>query len=123
MDIVFATIEAESKGKNITGDNGRAFGYGQVWLKWHYNKLKKVAELLGRKIPTKPTNIEDEHEFTKVILEDDELSMYLAVETIKELWNNSCGWEDFLKKYVGPAIPSSEQKRRSKILKKYQKVY
>ncbi len=42
-DIVLATVEAETGGRNITGDSGRALGYGQVWSKWHMAEFKQAG--------------------------------------------------------------------------------
>jgi hypothetical protein len=35
INIVLATIEAESEFENILGDSGNALGFGQVWYQWH----------------------------------------------------------------------------------------
>lgn len=116
--IVLATIEAETGGRNVLGDSGNALGYGQVWAKkWHYQKLKKVAGILGVRIPSQTSPIQ---EFQKVVLGNDDLSMGLAVQTIISFWEGAGkDWVTFTKRYVGPSIPSSDLERRRKIWMKY----
>lgn len=123
VPLVLATIEAETGGRNVLGDAGRAFGYGQVWLKWHYDKLVKVADEFGISVPGKPANEYEEEKFKPLILNNDRLSMALAVETIKSFWLSSGGdWEKFTKAYVGPAIPQKDLERRKAIYEKYSSV-
>jgi hypothetical protein len=120
VPLVLATIEAETGGRNVLGDSGRAFGYGQVWLKWHYNTLVKVAQEFRVTIPEKPTTVQAEEKFKPLLLNNDALSMALAVETIKGFWLSSGGdWDKFTHAYVGPAIPDKDLERRRAILKKY----
>lgn len=117
-NIVLATIEAETGGRNVLGDGGNALGYGQVWAKkWHYDKLLSVARDLGVVVPAQSAPIED---FQRLILGNDDLSMALAVKTIGAFWEGAGqDWLRFTKSYVGPAIPQADIIRREKIWNKY----
>lgn len=120
--VVLSTIEAETNFRNVTGDSGRAVGYGQVWLKWHFSKLLKVADLLGVQLPSRkqPTTPAAEQLFINLILRNDKLSMYLAVEVIKGFWSGSGGdYVRFVKGYVGPSVPEKEIQRRLALYQKY----
>lgn len=119
--IVLATVEAETGGRNVLGDDGNAMGYGQVWVsEWHYPKLQKVASMLGLSPPPQS----DIYGLQQFVLGNDRLSMYLAAETIKSFWQSAGGdWEAFTRGYVGPAIPSHDLERRRQIWERYVKFY
>lgn len=115
IPIVLATIEAETSGQNIAGDNGNALGYGQVWSKWHMDAFNYAGRRLGISVPT------DLPSLTTLTLGNDQFSMIVAVYVIKSMWESSKGsWSNFTYSYVGPAIPSSDFKRREVIWNKYQ---
>lgn len=114
VDIVLATVEAETNGRNITGDSGNALGYGQVWSKWHMAEFKEAGRELGIVIPDNLPSL------TTVVLGNDQLSMRVAVKVIKKVWTAAKGdWAQFTYKYVGPAIPSNDFKRRQEIWNRY----
>lgn len=114
-DIVLATIEAETGGRNVMGDGDRAYGYGQVWFKWHKYAFDYAAKRLNVTYPQV-----DGPDLKKFILSSDKFSMIVAVNVIKRMWlGQSKNWSKFTKTYVGPAIPDSDFKRRQKIWEKY----
>lgn len=126
--IVKATVEAETGGNNVMGDYDadsgykRAFGYGQVWLKWHFDKLLQAADTLGVSLPSReaPQTAEDERQFVSTITGNDRLSMLLAALTIKDKWQGAAGnWDEFTSYYVGPQIPDADRERRRSIWAKY----
>ncbi|GAB6170543.1 hypothetical protein JCM15765_03980 [Paradesulfitobacterium aromaticivorans] len=115
VDIVFATVEAETGGRNTTGDNGHALGYGQVWSKWHMDAFEYAAQLLG--LPTPPSDLTS---LTNYTLANDQFSMAVAVRVIKQYWDSAQGvWANFTYSYVGPGISVSDFKRRENIWIKY----
>jgi len=115
VPIVLATIEAETSGRNITGDNGNAVGYGQVWPKWHMSSFQYAGQQLGISIPSDLPSLKN------IVLGNDQLSMIATVHCIKKFWDNAQGdWSKFTYSYVGPAIPSSDYQRRLNIWNKYQ---
>src|SRR3990172_397214 len=94
LAVIFSTVEAESNWRNITGDGGSALGFGQVWMKWHRDKLINAAGKLGLELTGNDT---------ADVLGNDELSMFLAVGTIKSFWQAAGGnYTVYVKKYVGP---------------------
>lgn len=114
-DIILATIEAETGGRNIMGDNDHAYGYGQVWYKWHKYAFDYAAKRLGLKYPEA-----DGPDLKKFILGNDKFSMIVTVNVIKRIWiGQSKNWDKFTKTYVGPAIPQSDYNRRLRIWEKY----
>lgn len=118
--IVLATIQHETGGKNELGDSGRAFGYGQVWLKWHYDNLVKVASDMGIKVPPRPTSEAEEQKFKPLILGNNELSMRLAVYTIKKMWDASGhNFDSFTHMYVGQGVSDAVVEQRRKIYQSY----
>ena len=113
-DIVLATIEAETSGSNIMGDSDNAYGYGQVWLKWHRDSFEYAAQRLKITLPTAREAMKN------LVLSNDLFSMILAVKTIKKYWVGwGKDWHKFTLSYVGPAIPKSDYERRKKIWLKY----
>ena len=115
VTIVLATIEAETGGRNITGDNGNALGYGQVWPSWHMDCFEYAGRQFGIPIPSDLTSL------TAVVLGNDLLSMTATVYCIKQFWESAQGnWSRFTYAYVGPAIPASDFSRRKAIWDKYQ---
>lgn len=113
-DIVLATVEAETGGRNVTGDSGNALGYGQVWQKWHRDAFEKAGAELGLTVPTSLSSL------TALVLNNNQYSMRVAVKVIKNVWSSAKGdWAQFTYKYVGPAIPDSDFKRRQDIWNKY----
>jgi hypothetical protein len=119
---MLATVEAETNGRNVMGDDSgdgpRAFGYGQVWLKWHFAKLEKVAALLNVPLPgPAPKTVAEEVPFRALILGNDRLSMYLAAAAVAGFWTSSGGdFSTFVHAYVGPAVPDRELERRTALL-------
>jgi hypothetical protein len=123
--IALATIEAETGGRNVLGDSGRAFGFGQVWLKWdsHYNALKRVANEMGIKIPSKPKTEQEEQQFKSLILNNDMLSLGMAIEVIKDKYIASGkDYTKFVKMYVGQGIPEANLKNRIALRDKWSKT-
>lgn len=115
LDIVLATVEAETGGTNIAGDSGNALGYGQVWPQWHMDKFIAAGAELGISVPP------DMPGLTALVLGNDLYSMAVAVKAIKSFWESASGnWHDFTLAYVGSGIPSSDYSRREKIWLKYQ---
>jgi len=113
--VLAATVEAETGGSNIVGDGGEATGYGQVWLTWHDWRLNQAAGMLGLELPS---GIEARRQ---AVLNNDQLSMYLAALVTKGYWDATGGdWEAFTKRYVGPGIPDSDLERRRVIWERYQ---
>lgn len=123
--IVYATIEAETGWNNVPGDGGYALGYGQVWLRWHFDKLRRVAAILGVGLPGEPDFVPgDGYQFSDalygayrgLLLGNDRLSMYLTVAVIQAYWAGAGGdWGAFTRGYVGPAIPDADFNRRLRI--------
>lgn len=115
VPIVLATVEAETSGNNIVGDNGNALGYGQVWPKWHMDAFNYAGSRTGSSIPSDLTSLRN------LVLSSDNFSMIVAVFVIKKIWESSGGsWSKFTYSYVGPAIPLMDFKRRNDIWNKYQ---
>jgi hypothetical protein len=114
-NIVFATVDAETSGTNILGDNGNALGYGQVWPKWHLNAFQYAAERFRLTLPDSLSGMQ------QLVLSNDSFSMAVAVYVIKQVWNSSRkDFRQFSLQYVGPAIPDSDYNRRYNIWLKYQ---
>lgn len=115
VHIALATIEAETGGRNIVGDNGNALGYGQVWPKWHMDAFRYAGGRTGLSVPS------DLPSLTALTIGNDHFSMIVTVFVIKKIWEGSGGvWSQFTYSYVGPAIPPSDFKRREAIWNKYQ---
>lgn len=115
VPIVLATIEAETNFRNITGDNGNAVGYGQVWPKWHMDSFQYAGRQLGISIPS------DLPSLKSLVLGNDYLSMTATVHCIKKFWDSAQGiWSKFTYAYVGPSIPPADFTRRQNIWNKYQ---
>ena len=114
VDILLATVEAETYGKNELGDSGNACGYGQVWYKWHADNFRSAASLLGISLPTSYSDIQD------LTLKNDEFSMAVAAYCIKQYWTSTHhNWSDFTHAYVGAGIPDADFNRRKKIWDSY----
>lgn len=128
--ILKAVVEAETGGKNIKGDyskeDGRyhAFGYGQVWPKWHYEKIWKSMRDAGLEIPQ--GNVKDSQYRQSLggqLIQNDEVSMATAALVVREFWKQSGNINDFsddhfrkfTKRYVGSGIPEKDLNRRLKI--------
>ena len=43
MALALAVISRETDFRNISGDNGNAYGYFQVWPKWHYDRMERLG--------------------------------------------------------------------------------
>jgi hypothetical protein len=113
-DIMLATVEAETGGRNISGDSGNALGYGQVWVKWHRYAFEEAGAELGISVPSALGAL------TIVTLGNDQFSMRVAAKVIKRTWESVNGdWAKFTYKYVGPGIPASDFTRRQNIWNKY----
>lgn len=113
-DIVLATVEAETNGRNITGDSGNALGYGQVWPKWHRTSFEKAGKELGLTVPY------DLPSLTRLVLSSNQFSMRVAVKVIRDTWSAAGGnWTQFTYKYVGYGISADDFRRRQVIWYKY----
>ena len=42
-DLALAVIEQETNFKNIMGDGGSAYGYFQIWPKWHIDRMAELG--------------------------------------------------------------------------------
>lgn len=129
--VLKAVIEAETSGKNIKGDyskkDGRyhAFGYGQVWPKWHYEKIWEVMRDVGLKIPEGKEK--DFQYLGQQLIQNNEVSMAVAALVIKDFWKQSGDindfsdehFRDFTRKYVGQNIPENDLGRRLSIWEKW----
>lgn len=114
VNIVLATIEAETNFRNITGDNGDSLGPGQVQPRWHsatYIKQATRFNLVWPRILKEQTNL---------VLSHDQFAVAVAVAVIKQKWDAAKGdFRQFSKWYVGEKIPDSDYQRRLKIYQKY----
>ncbi len=114
LNIVLATIEAETNFTNKTGDNGNALGPGQVWPKWHTDSFKYAASRFNK---TWPSTLQEQ---TRLVLSDDALATAAAVRVIGRNWKAAKGdFRQFSLIYVGPKIPDRDYERRLKIYQKY----
>lgn len=114
LNIVLATVDAETGGNNELGDNGNALGFGQVWPKWHMENFQFAANELGITLPSSTADLQ------QLVLNNNQFSMAVAVNTIKEYWTNAKGdWGNFTRGYVGAGIPDSDFKRREVIWNTY----
>lgn len=110
INIVLATVEAETGGTNMLGDNGNALGYGQVWPKHWLASFQFAANKYRLVLPD---TLEGRQKLT---LNNDAFSMCVAVHVIKQVWASAGGdFRQFSLKYVGPAIPDSDYNRRYNI--------
>ena len=115
VSIVLATVEAETGGNNILGDNGNALGFGQVWPQWHNDAFVYAA---NKYRVSWPSTLPEQQQ---LVLSNDPLSMAATVYVIKNDW--IAARKDFRQYsliYVGPAIPDSDYTRRYNIWLKYQ---
>ncbi|TRY23684.1 hypothetical protein FOI68_20685 [Brevibacillus sp. LEMMJ03] len=114
VNIVLATLEAETNFRNITGDHGNALGPGQVWPKWHTDSFKWAAERFHL---VWPSTLQEQ---TKLVLSNDHFATAVAVRVIGRAWKAAKGdFREFSKIYVGPKIPDSDYQRRLNIYLKY----
>ncbi|MGO4496427.1 hypothetical protein AB4114_11075 [Paenibacillus sp. 2RAB27] len=117
VNIVLATVDAETGGVNQLGDHGNALGYGQVWPKWHMDAFRFAANKYRLNLPT---TLEGQQQLT---LGNDQFSMCVAVYVIKKIWNEQGkNFRQFSLSYVGPAIPDGDYNRRYNIWLVYQGV-
>jgi hypothetical protein len=115
INIVLATVDAETGGTNIPGDNDNAMGYGQVWPKWHLDAFQFAANKYRLALPDSLSGK------LQLTLSNDAFSMCVAVYVIKQVWYSSGkNFRQFSLSYVGPAIPDSDYNRRYNIWLKYQ---
>lgn len=114
-DIALATVEAETGGKNVLGDNGNAIGFGQVWERFHWDAFQYAANLLG--LPPPPQGLSALQQYT---LANDQFSMAVAVRVIHQDWQSSGGdWLRFTKEYVGAGVSTPVIQYREAIWNKY----
>jgi len=114
LNIVLATVEAETSGRNILGDGGDSLGYGQVQPQWHRYAFEYAANKYRLTLP--PTHAE----LQQLTLSNDAFSMCVAVHVIKKTWNGAGkNFRKFSEYYVGKGIPDSDYQRRLKIWLKY----
>ena len=114
IDIVLATVDAETSFTNITGDSGNALGYGQVWPLWHMDAFTAAASELGLALPS---GMDALRNFT---LANDRFSMAVTVKVIKSMWiGANKNWRQFTLSYVGSGIPKWDYDRRLNIWNQY----
>lgn len=114
VNIVLATVEAETDFNNIKGDNGNALGFGQVWPQWHRYAFDYAGKRLNIPVPSNMTDL------TALTLSDNTFSMIVAVKVIKGVWLSSGkDWRKFTLSYVGSGIPEWDYNRRLAIWNKY----
>jgi hypothetical protein len=114
VDIVLATIEAESQFINILGDNGQALGFGQVWPAFWRSSFDYAGERLGIPVPNDLSSLQ---ELTTL---NDAFSLIVAVKTIKSVWlSSNKDWNAFTLSYVGVNIPAADYSRRKAIWDRY----
>jgi hypothetical protein len=115
VDIVLATVDAETGGTNMLGDNGNALGFGQVWPKWHSDAFIYAA---NKYRVSWPSSLGEQQ---RIVLNNDGLSMCATVRVIGQVWASAHkNFRQFSLQYVGPAIPDSDYQRRYRIWLKYQ---
>lgn len=120
--ILLSMVEAETNGRNVSGDSGESFGFGQVQPKWHYAELVQAAHIVGVNPPAPPKSktAAGVTHIGQVVLNNDLLSMTWAALVVKKYWIASGQKFDvFVHGYVGPKVPDREVQRRSVIWKKY----
>lgn len=114
VNIVLATIEAETEFSNILGDSGNAMGFGQVWPAWWMSNFQYAADRMGFSLPSGMDALRQK------TTSDDYFSMIVTVKTIKDIWlSSNKDWRKFTLSYVGAGIPQSDYDRRYKIWQKY----
>lgn len=122
LDIVLATIEAETNFRNVLGDGGDSLGPGQVQPKWHNADYIYIANRMRLQWPGGeekwPAYKEQRQTFA---LSNDRFAVAVAVRVIGKNWTASRkNFRSFSKIYVGPKIPDSDYNRRYNIWLKYQ---
>lgn len=122
-----AVVEAETNGRNIPGDyiDGipQAFGYGQVWPKWHFKRIHQ-ALLDQADLVIETTDVQ---ELGNLILMNDNVSMATAALVVRDFWIQAGSpsnfyyevFNTFTKLYVGPEISEQDMARRWQIWQKY----
>lgn len=114
LDIVLATVQAETAGNNEMGDNGNAYGYGQVWYVWHKDAFEYASKRLNIQLPSSTEDVKN------LVLGSNKYSMIVAVYVIKQMWIvSNKNWRSFTLSYVGPSIPESDYNRRLNIWNQY----
>ena len=117
---VMATIEAETNFRNVLGEYAAAtarfgIGFGQVHLRWHFETLRQVAQELDVDLPSQINPMHDDaanEPFRRLILNNDLLSMSLAVAVIDRIWRRTGNFESFTRAYVGAGISERDMERR-----------
>lgn len=114
VNIVLATIEAETNFTNKTGDKGNSLGPGQVQPRWHNDDFVWAANRFRIKWPSTL------QEQTQVVLSNDQFATAVAVRVIGKTWRASKqNFREFSLIYVGKKIPDSDYQRRLRIYQKY----
>ncbi|MGG3012303.1 hypothetical protein ABEO98_22815 [Brevibacillus parabrevis] len=114
LNIVLATIEAETNFRNIVGDNGDSLGPGQVQPRWHNDAYVWAA---NRFHLVWPSNRKDQ---TALTLSNDQFATAVAVRVIGKTWKGAnYNFRKFSEYYVGAKIPDSDYQRRLNIYLKY----
>ncbi|MGD8188577.1 phage protein [Brevibacillus ginsengisoli] len=114
VNIVLATLEAETNFTNKTGDSGKALGPGQVWPRWHTDAFQYAS---NRYRVEWPSTLQEQ---TNLVLSNDGLATAAAVYVIGRTWKGaSYNFRKFSEYYVGPKIPDWDYQRRLKIYQKY----
>ncbi|GED71167.1 hypothetical protein BRE01_48690 [Brevibacillus reuszeri] len=114
VNIVLATIEAETNFTNKTGDQGRSLGPGQVQPRWHNDDFVWAA---NRFRLNWPSTLQEQ---TNLVLSNDQFAVAVAVRVIGKTWRASKqNFREFSLIYVGKKIPDSDYLRRLKIYQKY----
>lgn len=114
VNIVLATIEAETNFTNKTGDQGRSLGPGQVQPRWHNDDFVWAA---NRFRLNWPSTLQEQ---TNLVLSNDQFAVAVAVRVIGKTWRASKqNFREFSLIYVGRKIPDSDYLRRLKIYQTY----
>lgn len=114
VNIVLATLEAETNFTNKTGDHGDSLGPGQVQPRWHNEDFIWAANRFHLQWPS------GRQEQTNLVLGNDQFAVAVAVRVIGKTWAASKqNFLEFSKIYVGRGIPQSDYIRRLNIYNKY----
>lgn len=116
-----AMVDAESEGRNVAGDFlagvPRAFGFGQIWPKWH----REAILLVGRELGAAVGSEDSDATLGQKMLEDPYLSMAVTAVVLKKYWDQSAqDFDQFLRTYIGHGVSWQETMRRRKLLEKWQ---
>jgi len=116
VNIVLATIEAETNFRNVVGDGGDSLGPGQIQPRWHEDAYKWAAERFRLVWP------KTRQEQTNLVLSNDHFATAVAVRVIGKTWKGAnYDFRKFSEYYVGKNIPDSDYQRRLNIYLKYTK--